>query len=60
MFTAQDKLDAVKRELGYRRHVYARRVAEGRMTQAKADREIAVMEAISQDYETQAGKERLL
>lgn len=60
MFPAQDKLDAIKREIGYRRHVYARRVSEGRMTQAKADHEIKIMEAIAEDYEAQASKERLL
>lgn len=59
-FTNQQKLDAVKRELGYRRHVYARRVAAGQMTQAKADHEIGVMEAIVEDYEKLAAPERLL
>ena len=41
----------IKREIGPRNWVYPRRVAEGRMTQANADREIAVMQAILADYE---------
>lgn len=60
IFTAQDKLDAVKRELKYRRSVYARRVTGGKMTQALADRQIALFEAIAADYEALAAKERLL
>lgn len=59
-FTAQDKLDAVRRELGFRRRVYARRVDEGAMSQALADKQIAVFEAIEADYDAQVSKERLL
>jgi hypothetical protein len=40
------QIACVERELGYRRHVYACRVADGKMTQAKADSEIAQMEAV--------------
>lgn len=50
-FTFEQKLAAVKRELTYRRRVYSRRVGEGKMTQALADEQIAVMEAIVADYE---------
>lgn len=60
IFTADDKLAAVERELGYRRHVYARRVEAERMTQAMADKQIAVFEAIAADYRAAAEKERLL
>lgn len=59
-FTAEEKLKAVERELGYRRHVYSRRVANNKMTQAQADRQIGVMEAIAEDYRTLAAGERLL
>lgn len=59
-FTAEDKFACVRRELGYRRHVYARRVTDGAMKKDQADREIALMEAIAADYEEQAKKERLL
>lgn len=59
-FTAQDKLEAVERELAFRRRVYERRVADGKMTQQLADRQIAVFEAIADDYDQKAAGERLL
>ncbi len=46
----QDKLACTQREIKQRRRVYARLVANGRMKQAAADREIAIMEAIAEDY----------
>lgn len=49
--THPQKISAIRRELGLRRHVYQRRVAAGQMTQNLADREITVMEAILADYE---------
>jgi hypothetical protein len=49
-FTAREKLKAVDRELGFRRRVYATRVAEGRMKQSDADFQIGVMAAIADDY----------
>lgn len=59
-FTAQQKLEAVERELGFRRRVYARRVEERKMTQQLADQQIAVFEAIAADYREKAAGERLL
>jgi len=56
-FTAREKADCAAREVKQRRYVYGRRVAEGTMTQAFADRQIAVMEAIFQDYEKIASEE---
>ena len=49
--TRETKITALRRELQMRGRVYPHRVAEGRMTQAEADREIAVMRAILADYE---------
>lgn len=49
--TRDMKHACIKRELHMRGRVYPHRVAEGRMTQADADREIAVMQAILADYE---------
>jgi len=49
--TRHEKAECIRRELGYRRRVYARRVAEGKMKQAAADKEIATMEAILADYQ---------
>lgn len=60
IFTADEKLAAVRRELNMRRRVYPRWVSNGKMNQAKADEETAVMEAIVADYERQVAGERLL
>lgn len=49
--TREEKLACAKRELGFRRRVYAFRVQQGKMTQDAADKEIWLMEAIQQDYE---------
>lgn len=49
-FTAAEKREAAERELKFRRRAYPRFVADGRMNQAKADRQIALMEAIAADY----------
>ena len=46
MVKLEDQLKCAKRELGMRKHAYPRWCAEGRMTQEKADREIAMMAAI--------------
>jgi hypothetical protein len=50
-FSFEQKLAAVKREIAFRKRVYARRVGDGKMTQALADEQIAVMEAIAADYD---------
>jgi hypothetical protein len=49
-FTPADKLKEIERELGFRRHVYARRVADKKMKQSDSDRQIGIMEAIATDY----------
>jgi hypothetical protein len=49
-FTPADKLRSVERELKYRRYVYPARVASLKMKKAEADREIAIFEAIAEDY----------
>lgn len=48
--TFRDKEACVRRELDFRKRVYARRVSEGKMKQADADREIAIFESIAEDY----------
>lgn len=60
MITTEDKLACVRRELVMRCNVYPRRVNSGQMTQAAADRQIQLMEAIVEDYEQKAKDERLL
>lgn len=59
-YTFADKLAAVEREIRMRRRVYPRWVADRKMSEAKAEAEIAVMEAIAKDYREQAEKDRLL
>lgn len=47
MIPIEQQIDeCVERVLGYRRRVYARRVAEKKMTQALADRELERMAAV--------------
>jgi len=60
MITAEAKLASVERELGYRKRVYPRLVAGGRMKQDNADYEIGVFEEIAADYRRLAEQERLL
>jgi hypothetical protein len=50
VFTDADKRACALRELKMRRRVYKRWVAEGRMSEAEAEREIALMQAIADDY----------
>jgi hypothetical protein len=62
--TFRDKEACIRRELGFRQRVYARRVADGKMKQADADREIEIMESILVDYEKasaieMSGRDRL-
>jgi len=45
-----EKARCIRRELALRRAVYPSMVAKKRMAQVEADREIAVMEAILEDY----------
>ena len=45
-----DKLKCVERELAMRRAVYPKRVAQKKMSQEKANRELEIMEAIETDY----------
>ena len=49
-FSDEDKLKTAEREVKMRRRVYPRFVEEGKMSQVQADREIAIMEAIAEDY----------
>ena len=58
--STHDKLEAIKRELSYRRRVYAKRVSDGRMTKEHAAYQISVFEAIEADYEAIEKGERLL
>ena len=59
-FTYEQKLEAVRRELKYRRRVYPRRVEARQLTQALADYQLAIFEAIEADYVKAEAKERLI
>lgn len=49
--TTADKIREIKRELGMRERVYPLFVKAGRLKQEAADRQIAVLQAILDDYE---------
>ncbi|WP_439137522.1 hypothetical protein [Roseicyclus sp.] len=49
-FTAAEKRAAAERELKFRRRVYPRWIENGKMTQKEADKQIALMQAIADDY----------
>jgi len=57
MITNREKAECAEREVKQRRRVYARWVAEGRMTQPFADRQIETMAAIAGDYRALADAE---
>ena len=59
-YTANQKRKAIERELDYRRFVFPKRVAAGKMTQRQADEQIAIFEEIARDYERQAASELLV
>lgn len=59
-FTETEKLEAVQRELKWRRKVFPRRVQDGRMAPHEASFQIAIMEAIAADYERLAARGRLI
>ncbi len=60
MFTAEDKLKEITRELKLRRRFYPHWIATGKLDEHDARRQIEIMEAIAEDYEWQAKSERLL
>ena len=53
MYSARRKWECADREVRQRRYVYEGLVAKGRMTPQQAREEIAVMEAIAEDYRLQ-------
>lgn len=49
-FTNRQKMQCAQREVSQRMWVYKNRVSAGKMTQAAADTEIALMQEIALDY----------
>lgn len=60
MITIEDQIKAVEREIGMRRRVYPNWVASKRMSQEKADKEIAAMEAVLETLKQVQKRDRLL
>jgi hypothetical protein len=60
MYTAFEKMKCADDEVKMRRWVYPRYVADRRMSDADAKRQIALMQEIAEDYKKQAEQERLL
>lgn len=52
--TDTEKYECARRELAMRRRVYPKWVESGRMTQETADREIACMAQIAEDYKAKS------
>jgi hypothetical protein len=52
-FSIDELVSCARRELGQRKRVYRRLVAEGKMSQESADHEIALMIAIKENLEDQ-------
>jgi hypothetical protein len=59
-FTNEQLRDCARREAAMRRRVYPRWIEQKRITPEKAKAEIAMMEAIEQQYDALASRERLL
>jgi len=47
----EDKIRCLEREIAYREKVYGRLVANGTMRAEEAYRQVAIMQAILEDYE---------
>ncbi len=58
--TVGEQIKAVEREIAMRRRVYPRWVSGGKMTQTKADAEIAAMEAVRETLRAVDERERLI
>lgn len=54
--TLDDKIAELRREIAMRERVYPGWVSAGRMTEARASRQTAVLRSILRDYESQAAQ----
>jgi hypothetical protein len=59
-YSMHDLQRCAEREVAMRQRVYARFVTNGKMTQLKADNEVAMMQAIAEHFAELAEKEKLL
>lgn len=53
-FSASEIAEELEREVRMRERVYTRQVAEGQLSQATADRRLAIMRAAARDYRAEA------
>lgn len=53
-FSNAEKLAEVEREIAQRKRVYARLVAQGKLRQATADKQMEIMCDIARDYRNKA------
>lgn len=60
MFTAEDKLKEIMREMKLRRRLYPQWIEVGKIDASDARRRIEIMAEIALEYEALAQKERLL
>jgi hypothetical protein len=58
VYSMNELFDCAKREVGQRKRLYPRLVESKTMTQQRATREIAMMEAIAAHFEEPAKRER--
>jgi hypothetical protein len=58
-YTNEQLARCAHREAGFRKQVYPRQVAKGRLSQAKADAEIAQMQQIAAHFDELAKQEEL-
>lgn len=59
-FTDAQKAESAQREVSFRKRVYPKLVAKGSMKQFDAEREIALMQSIADDYEQRANRQATL
>ena len=59
VFSLAEKIECLQREIRLRKRTYPSKVAHRRMTQAKADREIAILSEILREYENLLAQEDL-
>jgi hypothetical protein len=59
-YSALEKHREAQREVELRKSVYERWIAMGGMSRSEAERKIAIMQEIADDYERASEKERLL
>jgi hypothetical protein len=60
IYTTEQKIAALEREIKLRQQVYPLRIRNHRMSQQQADYQIDVMQSMLEDYKRIETKERLL